>query len=97
MSVRPFASGQVVTVNYATANGTAVAPGDYTARSGVVTFPIGMTTQPVTVPVAGDTRDEVDEQFVVNLTNPSGATIGGGQEPERSRTTIRCRRSPSTA
>jgi hypothetical protein len=28
-----------VTVNYATANGTAIAPGDYTAKNGVLTFP----------------------------------------------------------
>jgi chitinase len=73
------ASGQTVTVNYATANGTAVAPGDYTARSGVVTFPIGTTTQQVTVPVVGDTLSEVNEQFTVNLSNPSGATISSGQ------------------
>ena len=73
------ASSQQVTVNYATANDTAVAPGDFTARSGLLTFPIGTTTQQVTVPIVGDTRDEADERFAVNLTNPSGATISQGQ------------------
>ena len=73
------ASSQQVTVNYATANDTAVAPGDYTARSGLLTFPIGTTTQQVTVPIVGDTLDEADERFTVNLTNPSGATISQGQ------------------
>jgi hypothetical protein len=73
------ASSQQVTVNYATANDTAVAPADYTAKSGVLTFPIGSTTQQVTVVVAGDRRDEADEQFRVNLTSPSGATVSQGQ------------------
>jgi len=56
-----------------------VAPGDYSARSGVLTFPVGTTTQLVTVPVVGDTIDEVVEQFTVSLTNPSGATLLSGQ------------------
>jgi len=33
------ASGRDVSVNYATANGSARAPGDYTATSGSVTIP----------------------------------------------------------
>ena len=43
------ASGQTVTVNYATADGTAVPPGDYTARSGTLTFPPGRPSQSITV------------------------------------------------
>lgn len=59
-----------VTVDFATADGTAVAPGDYTANSGTITFPansIAAQTVPVTVVNDGDT--EADETFFVNLTN----------------------------
>jgi uncharacterized membrane protein YciS (DUF1049 family) len=73
------ASTQVVTVNYATANGTAVAPGDYTARSGALTFAAGVTSQSVTVPVVGDTLDEANETFVVNLSGATNATIADSQ------------------
>ena len=72
-------SGQTVTVNYATANGTATAPQDYTAGSGTVTFAAGVTSQTVTVVVAGDLLDEVNETFVVNLTVPVNVTIADAQ------------------
>ncbi|HEV7763890.1 MAG TPA: Calx-beta domain-containing protein [Thermoanaerobaculia bacterium] len=66
------ATEQIVTVDYATANGTAIAPGDYTATSGTLTFPPGTLTQPIAVPIVGDSVNESDELFTVAL---SGATI----------------------
>ena len=39
--------------------------------SGTVTFTPGQTTQTITVPVAGDTEIEQDENFFIVLTNPS--------------------------
>ena len=42
------ASGQAVTVDYATADGTAMAPADYTATAGTLSFPAGTTTRTVT-------------------------------------------------
>ena len=72
-------SGQTVTVNYATADGTAIAPSDYTAASGTLTFAPGTSTQTVTVLVNGDTLAEPNETFVVNLSNPTNATILTGQ------------------
>ncbi len=72
-------SSQTVTVQYATANGTATAGSDYTATSGTLTFTPGQLTQAVTVPVLGDTTIEPTETFVVNLSNPTNATIGDGQ------------------
>ena len=67
--------GLPVTVAYATANGTATAPGDYTAASGSLTFPAGTTTLPVAVTVVGDLVDEAHETFVLNLTSPQNVTL----------------------
>lgn len=66
---------QTVTVNYATVNGTAIAPADYTAKSGTLSFAAGATTETITVAVAGDTLDEADDTFSVNLSGPVNATI----------------------
>jgi hypothetical protein len=65
-------------VNYSTANGSAVAPGDYGATSGTLGFDRRNKTRTVTVQVAGDTLDEVDETFQLQLSSPSGATIADG-------------------
>lgn len=73
-------SASTVTVTYATANGSAVAPGDYTAIAPtVLTFSPGQVSKPVTVAVVGNTTMEPNETFVVNLSVPSGATIADGQ------------------
>ena len=73
-------SGQTVTVEHATANGTAVDPDDYTAIStNTLTFAPGETTHFITVTVAGDLLDEDDETFYVNLANAVNATIADGQ------------------
>ena len=74
------ASGQAVTVGYATADGTATtADGDYLAASGTLTFAPGVTTRPVSVAVNGDTRPEADETLAVGLTNPVGASVFDAQ------------------
>lgn len=74
-------SVQPVTVQWATVNDTATAPSDYVAASGqVLTFSPGQLSQPVSVAVNGDTVDEADETFFVNLSNPSAsATLGDAQ------------------
>ncbi len=62
-----------VTVNYATADGTATAGSDYTATSGTLSFlPNAALTQTVTVLVNGDLAGEPNETFFVNLSNPAG-------------------------
>jgi ribosomal protein L35AE/L33A/disulfide oxidoreductase YuzD len=72
-------SGQTVTVNYATANGTAAAPADYVTASGLLSFAPGDTTETITVTVNGDVLDEADgDTFSVNLATPVGATLGDG-------------------
>ena len=69
------ASASPVTVSYATVNGSAVSPGDFTATSGVLTFAPNQTTQTVTVNVNGDTTVESDETFSVNLSGVSANAI----------------------
>lgn len=69
------ASGQTVTVNYATADNSAVAGSDYQPASGMLTFNPGDTTETVTVLVNGDTTFEQNETFFVNLSSPTNATI----------------------
>ena len=69
------ASGRVVTVAYATSNGSAVAGSDYTASSGTLTFTPGTTTRSVAVPVLGDIILEGDESFGLALTTPSNAAL----------------------
>lgn len=72
-------SGRTVTVGYATANGSALAGSDYTATSGTLTFPPGTPSILLPVAVDGDTADETDETFVVNLSGPTNASLGDAQ------------------
>jgi len=73
------ASSQQVTVNYATADGSATAGSDYVAISGTLVFSPGATTRNVTVVIIGDTLDEPNETFQVALTSPTNALIADGQ------------------
>src|SRR5205085_11474240 len=68
-------SGRTVSVDYATADVTATAPADYTGTSGSLIFNPGETNKTVTVQVKGDTLNELNETFAVNLSNPINATI----------------------
>ena len=52
------ASGRMVSVHYATADGTATAPADYSATGGDLVFAAGEATKQVTVLVHSDTLDE---------------------------------------
>src|SRR5207244_344641 len=70
-------SSSTVTVHWRTLDATAVAPNDYTAASGQLTFLPGQTTKTVPITVVGDTIDEDDESFVVALSSPTNAIIGG--------------------
>jgi hypothetical protein len=64
-----------VTVDYATADGTATAGSDYVAASGTLTIPAGQTSGSITVDVNGDTSVEPNETLTVSLSNPLGAKI----------------------
>ncbi|MBC3883456.1 hypothetical protein H8K35_18860, partial [Undibacterium sp. LX40W] len=74
------ASAAAVSVNYSTANGTAIAGSDYTAASGSLTFTPGETTKTITVAISNDTPAvyEGAENFQVNLSSATNATIATG-------------------
>jgi hypothetical protein len=72
-------SYQTITVSYGTADGNATAGSDYVATSGTLTFNPGETSKSIAVPITGDNVDETNETYVVNLSNPTNATIATGQ------------------
>jgi hypothetical protein len=71
-------SDQTVSVNYATADGSATAGSDCQAASGTLTIPAGQTSGTITVLVNGDRLVEPNEAFFVSLSSPTNATIGDG-------------------
>lgn len=88
-------SGQGVTVNYSTENNTAHAGSDYTAKSGTLTFVPGESTKTVIVNLLGDSLNEADETFYLDLSAPSGAVIAAGGA--RATGTIRDNQAPTLA
>src|SRR5438093_3925153 len=66
----------VLTVRYATSNGMATAPADYTAKSGTLTFNAGETIKTFTIPIVNDTLHESDETVNLTLSNPTGGALG---------------------
>ena len=72
------ASSELVTVAYATQDGTAVAGSDYTAASGTLQFDPGMTSHTIRVAVLNDTAVEPTETFAVELSDPVRATLADG-------------------
>ncbi len=77
-------TNQPVTVNYATADGTARSkanknnPADYIVKSGSVTIPEGAQSATVTITIISDNVQELTEQFYVVLSKPVNAAIGKG-------------------
>ncbi|MDB9448817.1 peptidylprolyl isomerase [Dolichospermum circinale] len=67
---------RVITVNYATANGTATAGSDYTSRTGTLTFNSGVTSQSINIPILNDSINEANETFTLTLTSPTNANLG---------------------
>ena len=64
-----------VTIDYATADGTATAGADYIAKSGSVTIAAGGSQAMVGVEVIGDTDEEADVDFSLNISNPVNGLI----------------------
>jgi hypothetical protein len=72
-------NGGPATVDYATADGTSQAGADYAATSGTLQFAAGEGTKTLTVLVNGDAAVEGNETVLINLTNPSNATLADAQ------------------
>jgi hypothetical protein len=72
-------SSIAVSVDYATANGSAAAGEDYIPSSGTVTISPGQTQGQIVVQVKGDTEKERDETFFVNLSRPVNALLVDNQ------------------
>ncbi|MGZ4437148.1 MAG: Calx-beta domain-containing protein [Nocardioidaceae bacterium] len=70
-------AGYPVTVNFATANGTAVAGKDYVAQVGTVNVPAGEKSALVSVKVLSDMVREGDDTVKLSISNPSYGTVGG--------------------
>ncbi len=64
-----------VTVKYTTGNGTAKAPSDYKAASGVVTFPAGATKERIAVTIVGGKSKTTNKTFAVNIYGATNAGI----------------------
>ncbi|SNT18069.1 MULTISPECIES: autotransporter-associated beta strand repeat-containing protein, partial [unclassified Azospirillum] len=69
------ASSKTVTVNWATADGTALSGEDYANDSGILTFAPGETSKTFDVLIGEDTDVESDETFSINLSGATNATI----------------------
>jgi hypothetical protein len=74
-------SGEV-SVDYATSDGAAVAPWDYSPVSGTLVLPDGATTASFSVPIFHNQVCLGDKAFSVTLSNPTGgATLGRSTAP----------------
>ncbi|MBI3880988.1 MAG: aggregation factor core protein MAFp3, isoform C, partial [Verrucomicrobia bacterium] len=76
--LRVGGSAGTVSVNYATAPGTATVGSDFTLTNGVLVFTNGVTSQSFNVPLFNDNVGEPDETVLLSLSGPAGgATLGG--------------------
>ena len=68
-------SSKIVTVDYATSDGTATDGADYTGGSGSLTFAPGDTEKTISFSILDDSLDEDDEIFTLTLSDPVNATL----------------------
>ena len=68
-------TNSAVSVNYATSDGTAHAPGNYTATNGTLNFAAGVVSQSFTVTVIDDGLIEGNQTVNLNLSSPSAGAI----------------------
>ena len=73
------AASAALTVDYATADGSAHAGDDYTAARGTLTFRAGESSKTIEVAVLDDAHDEGEETLTLRLSNPSGGRLADGE------------------
>jgi len=64
------------TVSYATADGTAKDASDYVAKTGTLSFGVGVSTANISISIVNDGEAEPGQTFTVGLSNPVGAVLG---------------------
>ena len=70
-------TSNAATINYATTNGSASQPGDYTTTSGSLQVAPGETIKTFVVPIIDDTLVEGNETINVVLSSPAGGAVEG--------------------
>jgi hypothetical protein len=76
---RTGGSGGYFTINYATADGTAIAGNNYQAASGTLTFNPGVDSQTFTVTINDDGKPSADSSLSLSLSDPIGPIVIGTQ------------------
>lgn len=65
----------MASVQYATSDGSAVAPKDYTSQSGTLTFQPGQTKLYIAIKITGDSLRQSAQNFFLQLSNPKNCSI----------------------
>ena len=73
------AASAALTVDYATADGSAHAGDDYRAASGTLTFGAGESSKTIEVGVLDDAHDEGEETLTLTLSNASSGRLTDGE------------------
>ena len=68
-------SSQTVAVDYWTVDISARSGRDYGVKSGTLVFQPGITNKVLSIPVYGNTLNEVDKTFYLVMANPKNATL----------------------
>ena len=72
-------SDAIVSVDFATTDGSAQAGADYETMSGTLVFPPGQTRQSISIVVNGNMADEIDEYFTIHFANPTNLLLAAQQ------------------
>ncbi len=75
LAVTFFRAGALLTpvsVDFATVNGSAVAPDDFVATNGTLNFPSNVVSKTILIRIVNDTLVEGGESFSLQLSNPQG-------------------------